>query len=121
MDAGADARCKGRPRLTELDAYAFVLLRRPADAPDLPKAELDLIQERHLAHLASLAKAEKIVAAGPFSDQPDESLRGLCVYRTSLEEARTLAEQDPAVQAGRLAVEVMTWWTEKGSVSFTRA
>jgi uncharacterized protein YciI len=107
--------------VTELDAYAFVLLRRPAAAPDLPEAELDLIQERHLAHLASLTKAGKIVAAGPFSDQPDESLRGLCIYRTSLDEARTLAGQDPAVQAGRLAVDVMTWWTEKGSVSFTRA
>ena len=107
--------------MTELDGYALALLRRPAGAPGLPEAELDLLQERHLAHLGSLAKAGKIVAAGPFSDQPDESLRGLCVYRTSLEEARTLAEQDPAVQAGRLAVDVMTWWTKKGSVSFTRA
>jgi hypothetical protein len=29
---------------------------------------------RHAGHL---------VLAGPFSDQPDDSLRGLCIYRTS--------------------------------------
>jgi hypothetical protein len=28
--------------------------------------------------------------------------------------------QDPSVRAGRLEADVMTWWTEKGSVSFHR-
>lgn len=102
----------------DLESRAFVLLRRPANAPDLPEDALDRIQEQHLAHLAAMAKAGKLVAAGPFSDQPDESLRGLCFYATSVEEARELANRDPAVQAGRLEVEVMTWWTEKGSVVF---
>lgn len=104
----------------ELESYAFILLRRPANAPDLPHDELERIQEQHLAHLAAMADAGKLVAAGPFSDQPDEALRGLCVYATSVDEARELANRDPAVKAGRLAVDVMTWWTEKGSVSFHR-
>ena len=101
------------------DSYAFVLLRRPANAPDLPDAELDRIQEQHLAHLAAMATAGKLVGAGPFSDQDDESLRGLCFYATSVEEARELAGRDPAVHAGRLEVDVMTWWTKEGSVAFT--
>jgi len=42
------------------------------------------------------------------------------MYATDMEEARALAQQDPKVRAGRLAVEVMTWWTEKGSVTFHR-
>lgn len=67
-----------------------------------------------------MAEAGKLVGAGPFSEQPDESLRGLCFYATSVEEALALLERDPAVQAGRLAVDVMTWWAEKGSVSFHR-
>jgi uncharacterized protein len=104
----------------QFDSYSFVLLRRPATAPDLPEDELERIQEQHLAHLAAMADAGKLVAAGPFSDQPDESLRGLCFYVTSVEEARELANRDPAVQAGRLEVDVMTWWTEKGTVSFNR-
>jgi hypothetical protein len=40
------------------------------------------------------------VAAGPFADQRDDSLRGLCFYATSVDEARTHAGQDPSVQSG---------------------
>ena len=59
------------------------------------------------------------VVAGPFGDQDDERLRGLVLYRVgSVDEARRLAEADPAVQAGRLEVEVMTWYTEKGALAF---
>jgi uncharacterized protein YciI len=101
------------------ESYAFVLLRRPANAPDFPDNELDRIQEQHLAHLAAMAAAGKLVSAGPFSDQDDESLRGLCFYATGVEEARELAGRDPAVRAGRLVVDVMTWWTKEGSVAFT--
>jgi len=32
--------------------------------------------------------------------------------------ARRLAEADPAVAAGRLEVEVMTWYTQKGALAF---
>jgi uncharacterized protein YciI len=57
-----------------------------------------------------------LVVAGPFSDQPDETLRGFCLYRTDLEETRRLAESDPSVQAGRMAVDVMAWWTVPGTL-----
>jgi uncharacterized protein YciI len=97
-----------------------VLLKRPADAPELAEEELDRMQQQHLAHLAAMAAAGKLVAAGPFSDQSDESLRGLCFYATTVEEARELANRDPAVAARRLEVDVMTWSTPKGSVSFHR-
>ena len=54
---------------------------------------------------------------GPVSDQPDPSLRGLTFYRTgSLEEARRLAEADPAVRAGRLAVDIMIWYCPPGTM-----
>ena len=104
----------------ELESYSFVLLVRPPDAPELGDGEAAELQERHLAYLAELAEAGRLVNAGPFSDQPDESLRGLCIFRTSLEETRELVAQDPAVQRGRLAPLVMTWWTQKGTVSFHR-
>ena len=39
----------------------------------------------------------------------------------SLEEARRLAADDPAVKAGRLEPVVMTWYTEKGALAFPLA
>jgi uncharacterized protein YciI len=104
----------------ELESYAFVLLRWPPGLTPLPEAEEEALQAQHLAYMAGLAERGKLVGAGPFEDQEDETLRGLCFYATSVEEARELAQEDPKVRAGRLAVEVMTWWTQKGSVSFHR-
>ena len=100
----------------ELDSYSFVLLRRPPDAPDLPEAELERLQQQHLAHLDAMAERGAMLFAGPFEHQPDEAWRGLCVYITPLEETRELAESDPSVRAGRLAVDVFTWWTGKGAL-----
>ena len=92
----------------ELERYTFVLLRRPPDAPDYPEEQLEEIQEQHLAHLAAMHRRRMLLLSGPFDDQPDESLRGLCVYTTSLEETREITAQDPAVRAGRLVADVMT-------------
>ena len=102
----------------ELESYAFVLLRWPPGLTPLPDAEEEALQAEHLAYMAGLRERRKLVGAGPFEDQEDQTLRGLCFYATGVDEARELAQQDPKVRAGRLAVEVMTWWTEKGSVSF---
>ncbi len=95
----------------ELEAFELVFLRRPPDAPELDEATLERIQRAHLAFHERLRDQGLIVTNGPVIDPPDASLRGLTFYRTgSLDEARRLAEQDPAVRAGRLAVEVVTWW-----------
>ena len=101
----------------ELDSLTLVLLRRPADATDYPRERLEEIQAQHLAHLDAMRERGAMVVAGPFGDQSDETLRGMCLYRTDLEETRNLAEQDPAVRAGRLAVDVLTWYHPKGSFS----
>jgi uncharacterized protein len=102
----------------ELEAFELVLLRRPASAPDYPDDELDRIQREHLAFHADLRAAGQIVTNGPVVEQPDPSLRGLTFYRTgSLDRARQLAEADPAVRAGRLAVEIMTWYCPPGTMS----
>lgn len=100
----------------ELERYSFVLLRRPVDAPEYSEDRLAEIQEHHLAHLTELRERGVLLLAGPFGDQPDEGLRGLCVFGSSLAETRALMAGDPAVVAGRLAAEVMTWWTAPGSL-----
>lgn len=101
----------------ELEAFELVILCRPQNARSYDEETLERIQREHLVYHESLRAAGHIVTNGPVLDQPDESLRGLTFYRTgSLEETRRLAEQDPAVQAGRLAVEVMTWWCRPGTM-----
>lgn len=97
-----------------LDAYTIVFLRRPSDAPNLPEAELATIQQEHLAFHAKMREEGHVLFNGPLSGQTDESLRGITIYRTSVEEARRLAAQDPAVQARRLAVDVFTWYVQEG-------
>jgi len=101
----------------ELESYGFVLLRRGPRASEFSDEELDRLQEQHLAHLAAMREQGHMLLAGPFSDQADESLRGFCLYKTGLEETRRLAESDPSVKAGRMAVDVMTWWTGLGALA----
>ncbi len=102
----------------DLEAFELVLLRTPENPPEYEQAELDRIQSKHLEHHRRLRESGQIVTNGPVRQQPDESLRGLAFYRTgSLDEARRLAEADPAVLAGRLAVEIMTWCCPPGTMS----
>jgi uncharacterized protein len=101
----------------ELDTYELVLLRRPPDAPAISAEEADRLQRAHLDHLDRLRAEGHIRVAGPVRDQPDESLRGLTLFRVgSLDRARALAEADPAVVAGRLAVEVMRFSCKRGEL-----
>jgi uncharacterized protein len=102
----------------ELEAFELVLLRTPENTPAYDEAELERIQAEHLAHHARLRESGQVVTNGPVRDQPDTSLRGLTFYRTgSLEQARRLAEADPAVRAGRLVIEIMTWYCPPGTMS----
>lgn len=101
----------------ELERFELVLLKRPRGHADISDAEADRLQEQHITHLGTMAAAGHLVVAGPFDEQPDASLRGLCLYQTgSLERARELAEGDPAVRAGRFELDVMYFYCEKGAV-----
>jgi len=96
-----------------------VLLKRAPNAPKLDEPALEALQKKHLGHLRAMFEAGKMVIAGPFDEQQDQTIRGMCIYRVgTIDEARKLAEQDPMVLAGRLRVEVLAWWVEKGYVSF---
>jgi uncharacterized protein YciI len=106
------------PRI-QLDSYQLVILQRPAHPTPYTDAKLEEIQAAHLAHLRELAEAGKLLVAGPLDDQTDPRLRGVEIFRVgSLAEARRLAEEDPAVKAGRLEPVVMTWYVEKGALAF---
>jgi uncharacterized protein YciI len=117
LAAGAGGHDAGADPPAAMERYSLVLLRRPANGG--PKvADLEALQRQHIGHLQAMARAGKMVVAGPFDDQADPRMRGMCLYRVSLEEARRLAQEDPMVKAGRLEVEVLTWWVEKGAMTF---
>jgi uncharacterized protein YciI len=101
------------------DQHTLVLLVRPPDAPEFTDEEALALQDAHLAHQAGLAERGLVVTAGPLTGQDDERLRGICVLSVDAEEARRLYEQDPAVRAGRMAVQVMTWLVPAGGATFT--
>jgi uncharacterized protein YciI len=103
------------------DVYTLVLLRRPADAPELPEAELDALQAQHLAYRAGLRREGVLVVNGPLDEQSDPAMRGLSIFACDIEEARRLSDGDPSVQAGRLAYDAMEWWVAAGTLAFPEA
>jgi uncharacterized protein YciI/uncharacterized damage-inducible protein DinB len=97
----------------DLDHYQFGLLKRGPKWTAERTPETQKIQEGHMANINKMAKAGKLMAAGPMGDNGD--LRGIFIFKAaSLEEARTLAAEDPAIQSGRLTLELMDWMGTKG-------
>ena len=102
----------------QFDRHTVVLLVRPPDAPELSEAEAAELQDRHLAFRADLRDRGYLLGGGPLVDQDDERLRGISIMACDPETARRISSEDPAVQAGRLAVEVMTWMVPAGNIRF---
>ncbi len=104
----------------QFDTYFMVFLKAAENRDNSdPEATMD-IQRQHRAHLRKLREDGKILAAGPLEAPEGHPLRGIVFYRGDLapEDVERMAGADPAVQAGRLKVEVLRWWTPKGEVSF---
>jgi uncharacterized protein len=102
----------------KFDQHTVVLSVRPPDAPELSEEEADALQDAHLAFRADLRDQGYLVAGGPVLGQDDERLRGIAMMSVDLATARELCRADPAVRAGRLAVQVMTWMVPAGNVHF---
>jgi uncharacterized protein YciI len=96
----------------EMTTYQVAFYRKgpawtPSETPELQK-----LQSEHMAHIVKMAETGKLLVAGPFSDNGD--LRGMLIFRVDTpEEAKALAEQDPAVKAGRLVLEWHPWFAAK--------
>lgn len=93
-------------------AYLAFLKRGAKWTPE-KTTQTEEIQKGHMANINRLAETKKLVVAGPFGD--NGTLRGIFVFKVgSLEEAKALAETDPAVQAGRLALDIHPWQVPEG-------
>ena len=102
----------------DFDVYTVVVLRRPADAPEMSDEELDTLQAGHLAYRSELRQRGLVVVNGPFDVQSDPSYRGMSIFACDSAEAARLSEGDPSVMAGRLVYDVMEWWVGADSLAF---
>jgi hypothetical protein len=99
----------------EFDNYQIVLLIRGDSPPELDEASSDELQLQHLGYFSKMRQSGFMIVAGPIVG--DSHVAGMSIYSAgSVEEARELAEDDPAVRAGRYRIEVMPWLTPKGAL-----
>ncbi len=71
--------------------------------------EVIRLQTAHMENIERMAKEGKLVLAGPFLD--DGAIRGIYIFNVeTVEEAEKLTETDPAIKAGRLIIELHTWY-----------
>ncbi len=77
---------------------------------DQDSTEAVEIQQAHMENINKMAESGQLVLAGPFVE-PDYEVKGIYVFDVgSLEEAKALTASDPAVQAGRLIMELRPWY-----------
>jgi hypothetical protein len=99
--------------------YTVRLYRSGPKADTFTEEELDRIQEGHLDFVGS--QRLWTYANGPFRNQPDETLRGMGIMRSTIEETLSAVQADPAVIAGRMRAEVFTWLVPEGMLTFADA
>lgn len=75
--------------------------------------EAAVLQKEHLAHLGKMYDLGYADLSGPFGD--DSDIKGITIYNVpTLKMADSLANSDPMVKAGRLEIEIHSWWAGKG-------
>jgi uncharacterized protein YciI len=88
-----------------MQVHPFCMLFREKTG-DAPKE----LMTAHAGYVAKLKADGKLSAAGRISGE--DELAGLVVFRAiSLEEAKKLMNEDPAVKAGLFRVEYHRWWS----------
>ena len=99
--------------LPKMMTYYVGFLRRGPAATSESTPETERLQQAHMANIRKMAADGKLLLAGPFTDGGE--LRGMFVFKLgSLEEAKALCAEDPAVKAGRLVCEMHPWLSAKG-------
>ncbi len=94
----------------------YVVLTKPAGGMDAVKAHL----LEHLEYQLALEAKGAMFAAGPFADDNEQEWEGegMVILRAdSLEEARTLAENDPMHKSGARTFRLRPWMLNEGSIT----
>lgn len=95
----------------------IAMLYRGPSATKESTPETQKLQMEHLAHITKLAREGHALIAGPMGGDGD--LRGVIFLKaTTPDAARALEADDPAVQAGRLRIEIVSFMTPSNWFSF---
>ena len=93
--------------------YVLGLLKKGPDSGQGTNEEIEKVQAGHMANIRKMAAAGKLLVAGPIGD--DDELRGIFIFDAGTpDEVRAMAEEDPAVQQGRLILELHPWYAAAG-------
>ena len=81
--------------------YTFVFLNTNPDRAELPKEQVDSLQNGHMNNINRLVKEKKMIAAGPFYTGG-----GIFLFDTNKADTEAVLNSDPAIAAGRFKLEV---------------
>lgn len=101
----------------EMKMYYMGFLRRGPNWSPEQTPEVKKIGEGHMAHIRAMGATGKMILAGPFDIEgtPPNAIAGILLFDVpTIEEARAMASDDPAVKAGRFTLEVLPWYGPKG-------
>ncbi|MFA7380828.1 MAG: YciI family protein [Bacteroidia bacterium] len=88
--------------------YVIAFLKRGPNR-NQDSATAAQLQSAHMKNIGRMADMGKLILAGPFMDNGE--VRGIYVFNVAtVEEARELTASDPAIQAGRLVMELHPWY-----------
>jgi uncharacterized protein len=91
-----------------MKTYVMAFLKAGPNRPKDSVARAEL-QKAHLKNITRLTAEGKLIVAGPFLDDPP--IKGIFIFNvTTIEEAKKLAETDPAIKAGSLMMELHPWY-----------
>lgn len=120
VSSAAEVTCPPGPAPAgkfEMQQYFMGFLRRGPAWSAEKTPEVLRISEGHMNHIKAMGDSGKLVLAGPFEVEgtPPNALAGILLFDVgTIEEARALAAEDPAVKEGRFTLEVIPWYGAKG-------
>lgn len=89
--------------------YVMAFLKQGPNRNQTPE-EAAQLQQAHLANIRRMADSGELVLAGPLAKN-DVGIQGIYIFDVkSVEEAEQLTRSDPAIQAGRLEMELIPWY-----------
>lgn len=104
-----------KPQKNEINMrvyYIGIVLKGETWSPDTTP-EIEELHQNHLKYIEQMFVDGKLIIAGPFVNKDDK--RGILIFNTeTFEEAIELANNDPAVKAGRLKVDMREWMAADG-------
>ena len=99
----------------EMKTYYFVFLNSNPERPKIDSVKSAEIQAGHLANIQKMFDEGKCRLAGPFLD--DGETRGIFILDVaSVEEAKELLSNDPAINSGRLIPVIKPWYGPAGLI-----